>query len=340
MTLRGAHQGQETTLRIMRLEDDQYLADAGWRTAVATIGPLPAAATADGAVIVRLGPPYTTHLEPFQRIRVEAPGLGVSAEVSWPEDVGKALGAAAAGDIFHQPRPSELTGPHEPFEPVTPAQPPEPPQPPEPVDPPQLAEPPKPEDPPKPADPPEPPHGADEEPGEEDEVDKEPPKDRRLLWGLAALAAAAALAVAVILADREQPQPVPPPEPLPTPQPLQPPRTCEDGTLGAAAEELFEQAMACQSIGDKARMISLIDVAARAGYGPAHLQKGRFRDATQGTLEDSPFEQQLDHLAAASYREALDLGVEEARPLLEAVCERLTGDQSSRARGALRRHCN
>ncbi len=116
----GREGWSETSLTIIRLEDDQFLGESGWRGASALLGPFPLETGPNGVRVLRLGPPYTNFLEPFQRVRIDAPELSATATLSWPEEIDSAPLGATSGGIFQPKQPGNLSNPVAPMPPKPP----------------------------------------------------------------------------------------------------------------------------------------------------------------------------------------------------------------------------
>lgn len=301
-TFKGAQAPQgPVMLKISRLEDGYYLGSSNWASNQAELGPFEVVAQ-DAGVGLRLGPEVVDLVEPFQRIRIEASALGVSSELSWPETIRKAAGSSRGGSIHRRRGRKPAAASSTPSAPL-PQTPPEarPPETPKPV--PAVAPTPPPEE------------GA-----------KQDPPRQSFRWVallLVVLIVAAGAGAWFYMNIMNAPETVVVDESLNT-EPQQPVTEVPcglDGIDQAGAAQLYERAQACsrQDIGVEERMISR---AALLGHGPALLQQAKWFDPTFAD-EDSPYETRNAVSATRLYKKALDAGEEDARPLLDAVCEML-----------------
>lgn len=332
----GAAAGSKVTLRITRPEDGHFLGAGNWSSKPAELGPFEVKAEADG-VSLQLGPEVVNLIEPFQRIRIEAPELGQSAELSWPESIRKAPGGSRGGAIHRRrgigkpaPKPAETPPPEPPAEEA------------------------KERAPPKPTPEAEDLAAVDQGPRDDRAKDgKDEAKRSPLGLALVIVALVAALGVGAwyYLSESETTTvatPDPEPEPdtgsdsgsaeTPSPEPAVGSLCNLDQVGGAEAARLVEMAEACGA--DQITLKEqIIDLAALKDYGPALLQQACWFDPAC-TDEPSPYESRNAASAARLYKKALDAGEEAARAPLEAVCALLKDSSDPVAALTAKNHCN
>lgn len=328
------------TLKVSRLEDGYYLGASSWTSNPVDLGPFEVVGQ-DNGVALRLGPEVVDFIEPFQRLRIEAPALGMSSELSWPETVRKSASGSRSGSIHRRRTRKAAPGSTVPAATPQPeASPPETPQPDA-----SPAETPKPE----PADV----EGTARTPTKKGDG-QTPQRNLRwvalLLVGLVAAAGAGAWFYVNGMEEDSGPDQIVEqegsgselqPTPEPTPEPASATLTdssCSMEEIGQfEAAQLYERAQACgaEDIGVEEQMISR---AALQDYGPALLQQAKWFDPVFAE-EESPYETRSAVSATRLYKKALDAGEESARSLLEAVCETLRASNDPVIQHTVKSNC-
>lgn len=105
----------QTSIRILRIEDEQYLGESGWSPNQQQLGPFPLTKHRD-AHAVALGPSIVNALTAFQKLKFDVLEAGISEQIEWPEDirplqrtrvrrgvVSKSSGLAASGSAENSP---------------------------------------------------------------------------------------------------------------------------------------------------------------------------------------------------------------------------------------------
>jgi hypothetical protein len=290
-------------IELRRLYDGAYLGPDGWQSEPATLPPLPKRVDGDRAAL-SLGPAIVERFNAWEQLEVRLEN-GTSGVTVWPEEVlpppraaargglSGAAPAAGAQSVVSDTRAAE----------ARPAPEPEP-----------EAAPEKPEP----------------EPPAEPETEQSPssPKARRrspVLLALLLLVLLAAGAGAAWWWFSTQPGSPAAGQPVAVELPC-----TRDGFAGADArpvEDRLEQVRRCGSDDATLQEARLAAVEALRAEDPrALVVMGRWYDPAHFESAASPFDEPRPATAADYYRQALDDGVEEAGPLLDAVCERLDPD--------------
>ncbi|MEO0989890.1 MAG: hypothetical protein AAFX00_02955 [Pseudomonadota bacterium] len=332
--------GQKVGVSVFDPYSNRHLGRDGFQAGPAQFGPYPVERSGDQAWVT-IGPEIVNQVEEYAVVEVTVGSA--KAQISWPEDVVPAFGAARIGDIFSGAIEDEpVEDPH--LVGQLPKAKPEP----EPEPEPSLApaaqhvgrmQPPVPEEPaPEPNDP---------EPEEEPEKEPEKGPNWALVGGLGLLAAAVAGAAVYFLvlapgeevADEEGPGRVT--------VGASPEDQCSDDSIAAWGSLSFGEArramVGCAEFLSADRALVLLETAANAGDAEALLMFGKAYDGAQ---TDRDFEEQLgvtfgDRPAQAAeyYARAAEAGSTTATPLLEAVCTRLARSPGTTERSALQDWC-
>ncbi|WP_172331638.1 sel1 repeat family protein [Mangrovicoccus sp. HB161399] len=301
-----------------------YLAASGFQPHRHGFGPYQVERQGD-LDVVRVGPEIVNQIEEFASLQIAMGGL--TADVSWPDEVFPLPGAPAIGGIravdAEEPG-SGLSGPV----PVPPA--------PEPAPPPPA--PPVPE--------PEPGPEVPEEEESADEDGEEDPRGGRGLW-IAALLIVLAIGAGAGWWLWQESRPDEPPVRSDT-SPVPPPEAdaCAPAGLLALGESdstaMLAQLLDCGDAVTADDALGAVEAAQRAGDAEAMRLMGQFYDgetadgietATGLSFGDDPAR------AAEYYRRAKDAGSDAAADLLAQSCERLAGMSDTLARNAAEEYC-
>jgi len=92
----------QTSLRLMRLEDDQYLGANGWTPNEQLLGPYPVERLGQDFAIT-IGPEVVNQMIPFQRIRLSLLEVGHEADLDWPDDIAAVQARRVRGRVMSKP---------------------------------------------------------------------------------------------------------------------------------------------------------------------------------------------------------------------------------------------
>lgn len=300
-------EGDSVSIEVFDLYGERYLGLKGWQPERHSFGPYPID-RGDGSARIVIGPEVVDWLEEFAALRLTLGG--VSAELSWPDDIvhsPKAATSDTAIKVGDAPAPAPAAAPIRMSDPE--------PEPAPDSDPPQPLSEPVAETPTEPE--------TDSDATEEEKSATKLP----LILGGVAVAAVAAAAAFFLLQPEEVVETPPPPAPDPAPVAAAP-DPCSDAELGAVAAQGFgalgPALRNCGGAVSADTALGLLEAAVAQNDPGALTFFGTLYDAAQTdpvieeqiglTLGDDPAR------AAEYYARARDAGASEAAALLSSVC--------------------